>query len=141
MPHCQYSSIFPKFFLKCKYFYSCLRTVLTLYVNPLKLTTQPDPKGFFSLVFSFHKHRCCPSVSLPAWWPFSRVAACWLACVSHMWGLSGTIPFHACSPPPPHPRLSLIHPSPLNLSLCKDLSRRPVLIFKSPGCWSTVCKA
>lgn len=120
VPHWQYLSIF-LVFPRCKYFYSYLRIVLILNLNSLKLTTQMDPKGFFSSVFSFHKHRCCPSVSVSAWWPFSRVAACWLGCVSHMWGLSGTIPFHGCSPPPPtsppptFPRLSLTHPPPLNL--------------------------
>lgn len=59
-----------------------------------------------------------------------------------MWGLSGTIPFYACSPPPTptHDCHSFTH-HPSIYQLCKDLSRRPVLIFKSPGCWRTIFKA
>lgn len=95
---------FPRVFLKCKYFNSCLRIVLILYLHPLKLTTQPEPKGFFSSVLFFHKHRCCPSVSVPAWWPFSRVAACWLGRLTYV----GVVRDHTFLRPL-HPRLSLTH--------------------------------
>lgn len=111
---------FPRVFLKCKYFYSCLRTVLILYLNPLKLTTQPHPKGFFFSLFFFHKHRCCPSVSLPAWWPFSRVAACWLGLLTYV----GVVRDHTCHSLTHHP-------------LIFQPSRGPVLIFKSPDCFYT----
>lgn len=107
----------PRVFRKCKYFYRCLRIVLMLYLNPLKLTTQPDPKGFFSSVFFFHKHRCCPSVSAPAWWPSPGwLPAGWA--VSHICG--GCQGPYLSTPETPYPCLSLIHPSPLNLSALQE---------------------
>lgn len=73
------------------------------------------------------KHRCCPSVCPPAWWPCSRVAACWsgpLICVgvvrepylSTPAKLSST----HCHSHPHHPSI---------FQLNRGLHRRPLLIF------------
>lgn len=130
---------FPTFFSSnVNVFTVVFRIVLILRLNPLKLTTQPDPKGISSSGFVFHKHRCCPSVCEPAWWPFSRVAACWLSLLTHV----GVVRDHTClrllpPAPPPHSHCHSLTHHPLIFQLSKGLHRRPVLIFKSPGCFYT----
>lgn len=96
LPSCRSSSFFPPY-------YSFLNRLSLNPVVEKYSSSECAELGHPLRTPALSKHRCCPSVSAPAWWPRSRVAACCSAPQICVRGLSGNCTCLRLPNSPPHP--------------------------------------